>query len=113
MYIDYDKRANGGGHSGTPIVPIRIIDGVATITGNTFGTMRELDEDVTFELAEYDGDDLCEYHWTLAIGEDIASITWPEGMQWQGGNVPTINANKTYEVSIVNSLAVIMEYSSE
>ena len=38
------------------------------------------------------------------------SITWPEGITWIGGSAPTIAGEKTYEVSIMNNLAIYGEY---
>ena len=38
------------------------------------------------------------------------SITWPEGITWIGGSAPTIAGGKTYEVSIMNNLAIYGEY---
>lgn len=35
------------------------------------------------------------------------NITWPEGLKWQNGQEPIIEANSTYQVSIINKLAVI------
>ena len=38
------------------------------------------------------------------------SITWPEGITWIGGSAPTIAGEKTYEVSIMNNLAIYGEF---
>ena len=38
------------------------------------------------------------------------SITWPEGISWIGGSAPTIVGEKTYEVSIMDNLAIYGEY---
>ena len=38
------------------------------------------------------------------------SITWPEGISWIGGSAPTIAGEKTYEVSIMDNLAIYGEY---
>lgn len=38
------------------------------------------------------------------------SITWPEGISWIGGSAPTISGGKTYEVSIMDNLAIYGEY---
>lgn len=38
------------------------------------------------------------------------SITWPEGISWIGDSAPTIAGGKTYEVSIMNNLAIYGEY---
>ena len=37
------------------------------------------------------------------------TITWPSGVTWLGG-APTINASKTYQVSIQNNLGIIAEF---
>ena len=41
---------------------------------------------------------------------NASSITWPEGISWIGGSAPTIAGEKTYEVSIMNNLAIYGEY---
>ena len=41
---------------------------------------------------------------------DAPSITWPEGISWIGGSAPAIAGGKTYEVSIMNNLAIYGEY---
>lgn len=41
---------------------------------------------------------------------DAPSITWPEGISWAGGSAPSIAGGKTYEVSIMDNLAIFGEY---
>ena len=41
---------------------------------------------------------------------DAPSITWPEGISWEGGSAPSIAGGKTYEVSIMDNLAILGEY---
>ena len=41
---------------------------------------------------------------------DAPSITWPEGISWAGGSAPSIAGGKTYEVSIMDNLAILGEY---
>jgi len=51
-----------------------------------------------------------EYHFFLITDSNTApTITWPTGISWYGGNAPTIAAGKTYEVSILNNVAVYFE----
>ena len=50
-----------------------------------------------------------EYHFFINCGGVAPYIMWPIGINWDGGNAPTISANKTYEVSIVNNIAVYLE----
>lgn len=49
--------------------------------------------------------------WTFTTPSTAPTITWPSGIvSWQGGSTPTINASKTYEVSVMGGLALIVEY---
>lgn len=50
-----------------------------------------------------------EYHLFLVVGSTAPTITWPTGISWNGGSAPTIAADKTYEVSILNNIAAFME----
>ena len=56
------------------------------------------------------------YYWVFDTGDTAPTITWPsEITAWYGGSVPTIQANKHYEVSVLGRsggstfVAVIME----
>ena len=50
------------------------------------------------------------YDIILTTPTDAPSITWPEGISWIGGSAPTIAGEKTYEVSIMDNLAIYGEY---
>lgn len=50
------------------------------------------------------------YCWTFATPSTAPTITWPVAItDWAGGSAPTINASKTYEVSVMDGLATIIE----
>ena len=51
-----------------------------------------------------------EYHLFLVTDSSTApTVTWPSGISWNGGSAPSIAANKTYEVSILNNVAAFFE----
>ena len=50
------------------------------------------------------------YDIIFSTPTNAPSITWPEGISWIGGSAPTIAGGKTYEVSIMNNLAIYGEY---
>jgi hypothetical protein len=50
-----------------------------------------------------------EYHFFVVCGETAPTINFPAGITWNGGSAPTIAANKTYEVSILNNVAAYFE----
>lgn len=48
--------------------------------------------------------------WTFTTPSTAPTITWPAGItEWAGGSAPTINASKSYEVSVMDGLALIVE----
>ena len=50
------------------------------------------------------------YDIIFATPTTAPSITWPEGISWVGGAAPSIAGGKTYEVSIIDNLAILGEY---
>lgn len=51
-----------------------------------------------------------EYKFEFASGTTPTALSVPNTVKWSGGNAPTIEANKTYQVSIVNNLAVFAAF---
>lgn len=50
------------------------------------------------------------YCWTFATPATAPTITWPSAItSWAGGSAPTINASKSYEVSVMDGFATIIE----
>lgn len=50
------------------------------------------------------------YCWTFTTPATAPTITWPAAItSWAGGSAPTINASKSYEVSVMDGLATIIE----
>lgn len=66
-----------------------------------FSEMTEL----TITLAEGEEGKLNEYMFELVSGTTPTTLTLPETVKWMGDN--TIEASKTYQVSIVNNIAVM------
>lgn len=50
-----------------------------------------------------------EYHFFIICGTTAPTVNFPAGIIWNGGSVPTIAADKTYEVSILNNIAAYFE----
>lgn len=50
------------------------------------------------------------YFFTFDTGSTAPTITWDSKItKWNGGSAPTINANKHYEISVLNGCGVFME----
>lgn len=66
---------------------------------------------VTISLATPADSTICNhYFFTFETGATAPTITWDASItSWMGGSAPTINANKHYEVSVLNGVGVYME----
>ena len=71
-----------------------------------FGEVTSL----TITLAAEESGILNEYMFEFVSGTTATTLSLPETVKWSGGNAPTIEANKTYQVSIVNNLAVFAAF---
>lgn len=52
-----------------------------------------------------------EYMFQFTSGTTATTLILPSGIKW--ATAPSIKANKTYQVSIINNLAIIGEFSNE
>lgn len=78
---------------------------------NIFYSLGEISQDTTFVLvAPEDNTVLNEYLIQFSIGNTVPTITFPNGLSWLNGETPTLNANKTYQLSIVDNLAILAEF---
>jgi hypothetical protein len=50
-----------------------------------------------------------EYHFFIICGTTAPTVNFPAGISWNGGSAPTIAADKTYEISILNNVAAYFE----
>lgn len=78
---------------------------------NVMYNLGTLAGDTAFTLATpTDSSILNHYFWTFETGSTAPAITWPADIiEWDTGSAPTISANKHYEVSALNGVAVVME----
>lgn len=75
---------------------------------NVFYDITELG-DATISCASGDANKMAEYMLKFTTGATAPTITW-SGITWASGSEPTIAANKTYEVNIVDGVAISIEY---
>lgn len=61
-------------------------------------------------LAAEESGILNEYMFEFASGTTPATLSLPDSVKWSGGNAPTIEASKTYQISIVNNYAVFAAF---
>lgn len=95
--------------------PIPVVDAStipASMDANKVYQYGTLSGDTTFPaLATPTEPDIANvYCWTFTTPATAPTITWPNAItSWAGGSAPTINASKSYEVSVMDGLATIIE----
>lgn len=65
---------------------------------------------LTITLAAEESGIVNEYMFEFVNGSTPTTLSVPSTVKWSGGSAPTIEANKTYQVSIVNNLAVYASF---
>ena len=65
---------------------------------------------LTISLASEVSGIVNEYMFEFIASDTPTTLTLPENISWIGGTAPTIKVGKTYQVSIINNLAVYGEF---
>lgn len=97
------------GQSGLPTLEtVTVSGGVATqaLDANKFYLFSGVLAQLTITLVEATG--YAEYIFAFTT-DSACLLTVPNTVKWDGGNAPTLEANKYYEVSILNNVAVISQ----
>lgn len=84
-------------------------DTTFAITPNTMHVWGEV-ASLTITLASNDGTRAYEYIFKFDSGDTATALSLPSDLKWNGGEAPAIEANKTYQISILNGLAVCVEF---
>jgi len=93
------------------IVIINQTNNIVEIQPNVLNVWGEIAE-LTITLATpTDTSIVNEYMVQFASGETATTLVLPDTIQWL--SEPTVNPNATYQLSVVNNLAVIGEFSNE
>ena len=84
-------------------------DTTFAITPNTMHVWGEV-ASLTITLAPNYGTRAYEYIFKFDSGDTATALSLPSDLKWNGGEAPAIEANKTYQISILNGLAVCVEF---
>ena len=77
-----------------------VIYNLGTLSGNTTFSMAAATDNTIANI----------WCWTFTTPSTAPTITWPAAITgWSGGSIPTINASKSYEITVMNGLATIIE----
>ena len=78
---------------------------------NIFYSIGEIQNNTEFVLIEGEDENILnEYLIEFSIGNVVPQIVWPNGLSWLNEQAPELNANKTYQLSIVDNLAILAEF---
>lgn len=103
QYAEFAKptKVESGGSGGSQVTK--------QIKPNTFYKFGEV-ASLTITLAAEESGIENEYKFEFVSGSTPTALSLPETVKWSGGNAPTIESSKTYQVSIVNNLAVFAAF---
>lgn len=78
---------------------------------NVVYNLGALSGNTTFSMAAATDNTIANiWCWTFTTPSTAPTITWPAAItDWVGGSTPTINASKSYEVTVMNGFATIIE----
>lgn len=95
-------------------------DRIKVEDGGTGAIAKELQPNVLYKFGEVSsltvtlaaevGGEYNEYMFEFVSGETPTTLSLPETIKWSGGEAPTIEVSKTYQISIVNNLALIASF---
>lgn len=86
-------------------------DTTFTITPNTFHIWDEVSS-LTITLGAETSGVANEYIFQFTSGSEPTTLSLPDDIKWTGGETPTIEANKIYQISILKGLGSVLEWDA-
>ena len=96
-------------NSGIPTLTIPDSTAIQELAPNVLYIFETRTSTLTLELGAPIVGIANEYHFFVVCGSTAPTINFPTGIAWNGGNAPKIEAEKTYEISILNNIAAFFE----
>lgn len=103
---------SGGSSSGSSAyseVSHGTADTTFTLTSNTFHIWDEVSA-LTLTLGAETSGVANEYLFQFTSGSTATTLSLPDDIKWTGGETPTIEANKIYQISILKGLGSVLEF---
>lgn len=113
--IDYYRIHTIGSSSGSsamPLVDHGTGDTTFELTPNVFHKWGEV-ASLTLTLGAETADVANQYTFEFASGSTATVLALPDSLKWADDNVPTIEPNMIYQISILNGLAVVLKFVVE
>lgn len=86
-------------------------DTTFTLTPNTFHVWDKV-ASLTLNFGNETSGVANEYLFQFTSGSTATSLTLPNSIKWANDNVPTIEANMIYQVSVLRGLASVLEFTN-
>lgn len=112
--IDYYRVHTIGSSSGSsamPLVDHGTGDTTFELTPNVFHKWGEV-ASLTLTLGAETAGVANQYTFEFASGSTATVLALPDSLKWADDNVPTIEANMIYQISILNGLAVALKFDN-
>lgn len=109
-----DITIEGGSSSGSSAyseVSHGTADTTFTLTPNTFHIWDEVSS-LTLTLGSETSGVANEYIFQFTSGSTATTLSLPDDIKWTGGETPTIEANKIYQISILKGLGSVLEWDN-
>lgn len=103
--------SSGGGSGAYAQVNHGTSDTTFTLTPNTFHVWDEVSA-LTLSLGDETAGVANEFVLQFTSGATATSLTLPNSIKWVNDSAPTIAENKIYQISILNGLAVCLEFKN-
>ena len=103
--------SSGASSSAYPEVDHGTGDTTFTLTPNTFHVWDEVTS-LTLNFGSGISGVANEYLFQFTSGPTATSLTLPDDIKWANDNVPTINRNMIYQVSVLRGLAGVLEFNN-
>lgn len=82
---------------------------VLALSPNSVAVFKNRTSELTLNMQSPLSGEASEYHCLIEAGATAPTINWPQNIEWNGGEPPTIAADNTYEVSIMNGIALFVK----
>lgn len=108
---DIAIEGGGSGSSAMPLVDHGTGDTTFELTPNVFHKWGEV-ASLTLTLGAETAGVANQYTFEFASGSTATVLALPDSLKWADDNVPTIEANMIYQISILNGLAVVLKFKN-
>ena len=106
----YQLQLDNNGEGGCPVVTLGSDVKSKSLEPNTYYVWEDNMSSLTVSLGSEVSGIVNEFNFQFKCGSDPTSLTLPSDILWVDGKSPEIEANSTYQISIMNKLGVCVKF---